>query len=716
MDRRTRRRRRAPERSELIAQTDRLQTLNEISRVVSSALDLPRLYDTIYQQIGRVMDTSHFFIALRRREQASSSGPNAGVLDVPYLQEEGTLFLDEVIPFGDNVTSLIVQHGTTLLYHNATEYAAYEQAQGATPLIVGDKDSESGIFVPLNTGSRTIGALSVQSPRPNAYTEDDVQTLAVIASQAAVAIENARLYKESQDAMGQMEALLHVAQMINGSLDIQTVLDSILTGMRDVLPYYTAAVLLPNPAAGRLELVGSAGPNAEERRRTAKIPIGQGVTGRVFASGEPLIVPDVGAFEGFISIPSIKVGSEMAVPLKQGHVAGGTEVIGVLNVTRTERNAFSEHDLSLLILFASQAAIAIENAGLCMEQQRRFFELQTIQSIVQQITPLHQIEAIAQSIKRELKRLIDYHACRMFALDQRSQALIPVAVDGAGTAAFHPRLGEGITGWIGLHGESVIIPNTLDDPRTTQIAGTPKRVESLIGAPLIYEGRVRGVITLSKLGADEFDVNDLRLLEILAGQAAIAFDRARLYEELRTQALTDDLTKLYNRRHLLDRFQVERSRAMRNKYPLAAIMLDIDKFKRVNDTYGHDAGDVVLQELAALVRKVVRAEDIVARYGGEEFCVLLPEISTVEAERVAERLRSIIERRRLPEAAGARHVTVSVGLAFLDPRDEDAELFTRADLAMYQVKGRDGNFVCIHDGPAFYWYGHDHVRLLAGER
>jgi diguanylate cyclase (GGDEF)-like protein len=223
----------------------------------------------------------------------------------------------------------------------------------------------------------------------------------------------------------------------------------------------------------------------------------------------------------------------------------------------------------------------------------------------------------------------------------------------------------------------------------------------------MYEGRVQGVITLSKLGTNQFDENALRLLQIIAAQTAIAFDRARLYEELRADAITDELTQLYNRRYLLERFNEEKARATRNRHTLAVLMLDIDKFKRVNDSYGHDAGDVVLQDLAALVRKVVRAEDIVARYGGEEFCVLLPEIPVPEAEQVAERLRTLVERHRLPSAAGVDHITVSIGMAILARDDGDAEVFSRADLAMYQVKHRGGNHVCVYDGSEFFWYGQE---------
>jgi diguanylate cyclase (GGDEF)-like protein len=273
-------------------------------------------------------------------------------------------------------------------------------------------------------------------------------------------------------------------------------------------------------------------------------------------------------------------------------------------------------------------------------------------------------------------------------------------VRGSGKDGIDYRLrpGEGLAGWIALHGEPVIVPNTLEDPRVTHIPGTPRREESMIGAPLVFENRVQGVITLSKLGAGQFDENALRLLEIVAGQAAIVFDRARLYDELRMEAITDPLTKLYNRRYLIERLKEAQARAMRNEHDLSAIMLDMDHFKQVNDRFGHDAGDVVLQTVAGIIRGEVRTEDIVARYGGEEFCVLLPDVPTEEAEIVAERLRYRIGRTLLPQEAGIDHVTVSVGVAHLYASDSGTQLFSRADAAMYHGKHLGGNAVYVSDG------------------
>jgi diguanylate cyclase (GGDEF)-like protein len=443
-------------------------------------------------------------------------------------------------------------------------------------------------------------------------------------------------------------------------------------------------------------------------RMIMKIPFGHGVTGAVFRNGQPMTVPDVRQFPSYISHGE-QILSEVAVPLKRGD-----NVVGVLDVERVEADGFSSDDVSLLTLFASQAAIAIENARLFGEQQSRVYELATIQNIVQKLTPLHDIPSIAAMINEELKALIDYHSCRLFVLDQSKQELLPISLADFDPKGLRLKLGEGITGSIALHGRSEIVHNMQDDPRGWHIPGTPYRPESMIGTPLIYEGRVRGVITLTKLGVGQFDENALRLLEIIAAQAAIAFDRARLYEELRTEAVTDELTKLYNRRYLLDRYREEQSRAIRNRHTLAAIMLDIDRFKTVNDRYGHDAGDVVLRKLAGLIRAVVRAEDIVARYGGEEFCVLLPEIPLPDAEQVAERLRLTIREHLLPEEAGVSRITVSVGMAFLLPDEEGTELFTRADQAMFAVKRRGGNRVCLATASGFVFYDHDDMGRVSG--
>ena len=165
-------------------------------------------------------------------------------------------------------------------------------------------------------------------------------------------------------------------------------------------------------------------------------------------------------------------------------------------------------------------------------------------------------------------------------------------------------------------------------------------------------------------------------------------------EEVERLAITDSLTSLYNRRHLFELADREFQRARRYRIPLSIMMVDIDEFKRVNDTYGHAIGDQVLQGVAECCRKELRGVDVIGRYGGDEFVALLPETGLPAACQVAERLRRSIAERVLDTRAGRVAVTVSLGIAVMDDEHLTPEtLIDRADKALYVAKQNGRNRV-----------------------
>ncbi|MBR1373344.1 sensor domain-containing diguanylate cyclase, partial [bacterium] len=189
-----------------------------------------------------------------------------------------------------------------------------------------------------------------------------------------------------------------------------------------------------------------------------------------------------------------------------------------------------------------------------------------------------------------------------------------------------------------------------------------------------------------------FNKKDLEFVEALANQAAIAVDNAQLYE----LATKDGLTKLYIHRHFYSLLESELKRVQRYRHVLSLLMMDIDNFKSVNDTYGHLIGDIVLKEIAATIQKTVRHVDIPARYGGEEFTVILPETSAAKAVTIAERLRQKISEIeiKVDENTYVRP-TVSIGLAeFPNAASEIKSLIDCADKALYVSKRNGKN--CIH--------------------
>lgn len=185
-----------------------------------------------------------------------------------------------------------------------------------------------------------------------------------------------------------------------------------------------------------------------------------------------------------------------------------------------------------------------------------------------------------------------------------------------------------------------------------------------------------------------------RNLQEFAQILALAIKTPSLY----TRTITDALTGLFSKRHFFTQLETYFQLARRYKKPAALIMIDIDYFKQINDSYGHPTGDLVLKEMAKLIERRVRATSSAYRYGGEEIAVLLPNTSGKGAHTVAERIRKKIERHRFPHYNGKRiKCTISLGIAQYNATMEDArELVTRADNALYQAKQTGRNKTCIY--------------------
>jgi diguanylate cyclase (GGDEF)-like protein len=211
---------------------------------------------------------------------------------------------------------------------------------------------------------------------------------------------------------------------------------------------------------------------------------------------------------------------------------------------------------------------------------------------------------------------------------------------------------------------------------------------SLVMLPLVANGEAIGLIELMAKSPIELDADRLSLARTIANEASIALENARLYEEARALADRDPLTGFYNHRYLHERFGQEAVRARRAHRPLSLLMLDLDDFKLVNDTFGHVLGDDVLRWTADLIRRTLRASDVPARYGGDEFAILLPDSGAEEAAQTAERLvAAFAETAFTTTSRLAVPIEISVGAATF-PTDgrTAAELIAVADAGLYRMK------------------------------
>lgn len=343
---------------------------------------------------------------------------------------------------------------------------------------------------------------------------------------------------------------------------------------------------------------------------------------------------------------------------------------------------------------AQLQAITVEERVRHAEAKRRSDQLEAIHALTQQLTRLTDVNAIAATIIDQTHRVIPCHSARVYV--REGHELVPVAFQGTGDYAFETddvlsvQMGEGITGWVAKHAQALILDDASTDPRATAIPGTPTVEESMLATPLVYEDEVFGVLVLVKLGLRQFADSDLRLLTILAGQAANALANARRLTATQQRADTDGLTGLLNHRVIHERLAGLLERVRAERQPLSVVMLDADGFKRVNDGFGHPSGDAVLQQVGQLLRTVCRPDDLAARYGGDEFMLVLPNTAAAEANRVANRIVELASRQIVivnDELNQGITLRLSAGVAMF-PADgmTAAELAMAADARLYTTK------------------------------
>src|SRR6059058_5398603 len=315
-----------------------------------------------------------------------------------------------------------------------------------------------------------------------------------------------------------------------------------------------------------------------------------------------------------------------------------------------------------------------------VESYRRLAE------VYHQVLSAQSLDTLLERIADTLSDLMPYEALHVYEANEERRELVPVLarcdLHLEAIMQSRPAFGQGITGWAVENRRPVWTNRAHLDPRVSNVPGTPIEPEALISVPLIARGALKGALNIYRLGDDaEFYEHE--------------FDNAQVKARLEHLAQTDSLTGLYNHRFFHERLRSELTRASRSHDPVAVLMFDLDDFKRVNDVYGHGAGDQLLVQLARVARDTVRGSDVVCRIGGEEFGVIMPSCDAGDALGLASR---ITERLLEVDMDPAGTVTISIGVAqgpqhAMNPR----ELVACAEAAMMTAKARGKNQTVLYD-------------------
>lgn len=401
--------------------------------------------------------------------------------------------------------------------------------------IIQEHGVRSGLAVPMLTGDMLVGVLYVYSHKPDAFDQQDADVLALLANQAALASEKARLLAESTRRYREMSILFQLSQSIVQALSVEELCERLVNALQDDLAYEHADVLIRDEATG--ELVSQTGGNedADPEARSGPQPqeLAGGIRARAVRTGLVVRVDDVTQDPDYVARrPNVR--SKICVPIQVGD-----KIAGVIDVESSRLSAFTPDDERLLVAVAGPVGMVLERTRLFEEARRRADEFASLYEIGTVVGSSLQLDQVLHSVVSSAMTLLDADACSLMLIDQSKGELTVQAAQGASTIESDEtcqRVGEGIAGWVAQNGQPLLVQGDQLPPQLRHVS-VREHVTSAISVPLKASGRTLGVINVSSLGQRRFADSDVQLLSRLAADAALALDNAHLYDELRRSFL-----------------------------------------------------------------------------------------------------------------------------------------------------------------------------------
>ena len=540
------------------------------------------------------------------------------------------------------------------------------------------------VGISLQAKGRVFGVLLLATPDNRGFTPAELRLLMALGQQIGMSVENSYLMHQTARRTEDLHILNEIGRALSSTLELDALLEKIYSEMRRVLDVNSVFIATYDAKAGevKFEIEVTDG----ERRPKRSRPAGNHFVEYVVRTGRPLLIR-----ENFLEEtkrlgidPLREMNSVCAVPL-----IIHDRPVGAMVTHSTKDRTFDEGHVELLGLLASEAAIAIENARLFAEEQRKSRQLTLINNVSSHaITTLDPDEMLAR-IAAEVENHLPYDHIGIAILDYSSKDLVVRAEAGARRDAIGRRvqLGEGLVGQVARTGQMGTVYEVSTSTPRTVLPGSA----SSLALPITYGEQFLGVLYVESTEPCQFPDHDVLLLRTLADLFAGALHNALTFQRAQEQAITDGLTGVKTHRFLMEALSSEWKRSTRANRPFALVLMDLDRFKFVNDFYGHLEGDVVLQRVGHILEQNCRRSDVVARYGGDEFVILMPETGIEQARQLAGKLRGWIAADPLLRD---KNITASFGIAaFPIHGSTPQELIQVADSSMYISKHQGGNSV-----------------------
>jgi diguanylate cyclase (GGDEF)-like protein len=543
--------------------------------------------------------------------------------------------------------------------------------------------------VSLQTREHNFGVLLFPHAERRMFGNSNLRLLIGLALQIALTLENYVVMHEAQRRTKEYELLTEIGQAISSHLNQDEVLRTVQVELGQIFDTSTFYIAFQEEDEIHFELEIEGGIILPKRSRKLR----NGLTEHVIRTGEPLLIEadleQVRAKLGLDFMPPRPARSFCAVPIFLGGRA-----TGVMAALSTERESqFQTRDLEVMQTAAGQLGVAIENARLFTEEQRRARHLAFLNTISKMAISSEDAEQMMADIVREIQKNFRYDHIGIGIMDYATKDLEIKAEAGTTSQTLGRRIpvGSGVLGKVARTGVSALVQNA----GPGQLAGVLPESRAVLCLPISYGESLLGVLNIESRDENAFAPQDVLILNTLADLLATALHNSFVFQKLQQQSITDGLTGIKTRRFFWEALSSEWKRASRSGRPFSVVLVDLDKFKEVNDSLGHLEGDLVLARVGRLLEQKCRQSNVVARYGGDEFIILMPETGIEHAQVLAERLRLWLATDPMLEE---HHITGSFGVASFPVHGFSMEDLIRvADAGMYVSKHAGGNQVSTSD-------------------
>ena len=551
--------------------------------------------------------------------------------------------------------------------------------------VLSDENIRNLTAVSLQTREHNFGVILFPHAERRMFGSSNLRLLIGLALQIGLTLENYVIMHDAQRRTKEYELLTEIGQAISSRLDQDEILRTIQKELGQLFDTTSFYVAFQEGDEIRFELEIENGVVLPKRTRKA----GNGLTEHIVRTGQPLLIRSdlekVRDRLGLSFVPGKPAKCFCGAPI----LLGGKPA-GVMAALNTEREfLFEQRDLDVMQTAAGQVSVAVENARLFAEEQRRARQFAFLNNISKTAISSEDAEQMLAEIVSEIQKNFRFDHIGIGILDYVTKDIEIKAEAGATAKALGKRvqLGVGILGRVARTGETALVQNAGEG----HLLGILPESRAVLCIPITYGETLLGVLNVESQRESAFSPQDVLILNTLADLLATALHNSFVFQKLQQQSITDGLTGIKTRRFFWEALTSEWKRASRSGRPFSVVLMDLDKFKEVNDTLGHLEGDLVLARVGRLLEQKCRQSNVVARYGGDEFIILMPETGVEQAQILAERLRLWIA---TDPMLAEHHISGSFGVASFPVHGFSVEDIIRvADAGMYVSKHAGGNRV-----------------------